>query len=184
MKKIIISGLMASLLINFYSCKKDKPAPVPDEQELITTLKIRVTDSAGFAQTFQYKIVNGYNTGNPNVQIDTLKLPANKRLYADLSVLDESKTPIDDITAEILEKSDEHLFVFQSTPTNLLQVVEGNKDTKGQALNQSFVLNSGNAGSGSFQVHLLHLPTNKNGTTVQSAGGETDLEATFPVFLQ
>lgn len=184
MKKIMLTSLTAILLISLFSCKKDKPAPVPDEQELITTLKMQVTDSAGFNQSFQYKILNGYNSSSPSVQIDTLKLPADKRFYATLSVLNESKSPAEDITAEILAKSEEHLFVFQSDPSALLRVSEGNKDSKGQPLNQRFVLSSGTAAGGTFRIQLLHLPTNKNGSTPQSAGGETDLEAVFPVLIQ
>lgn len=184
MKKVIFASIFAVSVVSFSSCKKDKPAPVPDEQELITTLKIRLNDSAGFDQTFQYKILNGYNTSSPTVQIDTLKIPSGKKYHATLTVLNESKAPTEDITQEILEKSDEHLFVFLSTPSDVLTVSNGNKDSKGAALNQEFTLSSGTANSGTFRISLMHQPTNKNGTTPQSAGGETDLEASFPFLVQ
>lgn len=184
MKKIIFASICATVLISFASCKKDKPAPVPDEQELITTLIIRLNDSAGFDQTFQYKITGGYNTASPTIQIDTVKIPSGKRYHATLMVLNESKSPVEDITTEILEKNEEHLFVFQSSPAELLQVSNGNKDAKGLPLNQEFTLTSDKAGSGTFRITLMHQPTNKNGSTPQSAGGETDLEAGFPVLVQ
>ena len=40
------------------------------------------------------------------------------------------------------------------------------------------------AESGNVVVHLIHEPTNKNGTTRASFGGANDVEINFPVTIQ
>jgi hypothetical protein len=170
------------------SCKKDKDAPVPDEQEVITTVKLNVSNSSGFSRSFVYKIENGFNNTTPgSVQIDTVKLPAGQVYDATLVVLNEKADPAEDITAEIKEKNLEHLFVFASQPATgagSLSVTDGDKDDDGKPLNLHFKLNTGTAGNGRFTVQLMHQPVNKSGTTPETAGGETDLKAVYPVVIQ
>jgi hypothetical protein len=53
MKKIALVSVFSivALSMTMTSCKK-KDDPKPEEQELITTLNLKVTGSAGFARTF------------------------------------------------------------------------------------------------------------------------------------
>ncbi|MGC4058404.1 MAG: hypothetical protein QM743_09865 [Chitinophagaceae bacterium] len=187
MKKNIVIAIACISMLTFAACKKEKSAPTPDEQELITTVKITLSDDAGFNQTFEYKVENGFSSGTSAIEIDTVKLNANKTYSAVLTVLNEKASPVEDITAEIIEKSYEHLFVFASAPASgngSVSVADGNKDSNGKPLNQTFQLTTSTAGKGTFRVTLMHQPTDKNGTTPETAGGETDLDATFPVSLQ
>ncbi len=180
-------SIIAAATLLFAACNKDpKNAPTPDEQELITTLKINVSDSAGFNKSFVYKVENGFGSGG-TIVIDTMKLSPNKSYWASLTVLNEKAIPTEDITTEIIEKSEEHLFVFESKPASgagSISITEGNKDNKGLAFNQSFKINTDAKGNGNFQVILLHAPTDKNGTNQATAGGETDLDASFPVVIE
>jgi hypothetical protein len=188
-KQIIIASLSIALFSTFLSsCKKDNP-PVPDEQELITTVKLQLSNTAtGFSRVFVYKVENGFgNSSSGTVQIDTLRLQPGLTYDAVISVLNEKANPVEDITSEILEKDYEHLFVFASVPASgsgSVNVSGGNKDKDGKPLNQTFKLSTGTAGQGRFDVQLMHLPTDKNGTTPATAGGETDLAASYPVILQ
>lgn len=191
MNNKIIKTAFAALILSatFSACKKDEKAPVPDEQELITTLKIQLSNqSRGFSKTFIYKVENGFTSGTTgSVQIDTIKLEPGLTYDAILSVQNEKASPVEEITNEILEKGDEHLFVFTSNPSSgsgSVAISEGSKDKNGKPLNQTFKLTAGTGGSGKFDIQLMHLPTNKSGTTPESAGGETDLAVSFPVVLQ
>jgi hypothetical protein len=65
-----------------------------------------------------------------------------------------------------------------------VSATNGNKDKNGAPLNQTFTLNTNATGNGKFQVVLLHEPSNKNAIIISAAGGETDLDATFPVLIQ
>jgi hypothetical protein len=178
--------LISSLTITS-SCKKNA-APVPDQQELITTIKIQMVEEfSSFMQTFQYKVENGFGGTAGTISIDTLKLKPNTKYDVVLVVLNEKANPVENITTEILEKDNEHLFVFASNPNSgngSVAVSAGNFDKNGLPLNQSFKLSTSTAGSGTFKITLMHNPTNKNGLSPETAGGETDLDATFPVVLQ
>lgn len=190
MKKhtIKISFLSILLLATTVACNKEKDQPTPDEQELITTLKLQLTEATTTnAQTFVYKVENGFENGTGTIVIDTLKLKANTTYDAVLTVLNEKATPVEDITSEIIEKSDEHLFFFTATPQSgagSIGTSNGNLDSKGAPLNQTFMLKTATVGNGSFQVVLKHQPSDKNATSLTTVGGDTDLDATFPVVLQ
>lgn len=183
--KIGLIALAFSAIIS--SCNKGD-APRPDEQELITTVKIQLAESASsFVQTFTYKVENGFGGSGGTIQIDTMKLKPGTKYDAVITVLNEKKSPAEDITTEIIEKDIEHLFLFASTPATgngSLAVSDGNKDKNGAPFNQTFKLTTGPSGTGKFKIQLMHQPTNKNATTPETSGGETDLEATFPVVLQ
>lgn len=188
--KLIKATMIAlAVMTQFSACKKDENAPIPDEQELITTLKIQLSNSSkGFMKTFVYKVENGFGSGSGGtIQIDTIKLEPGVSYDAIMSVQNEKAIPAEDITNEILEKDDEHLFVFDSTPSSgngSVAVSDGSKDKNGAPLNQTFKLTTGGSGNGKFAIQLMHLPTNKSGTTPAAAGGETDLAVSFPVVIE
>lgn len=190
MKKLTIKSMatMVAFTTLLAACNKKTDPPKPDEQELITTLKIQLLEEfSSFVQTYEYKVENGFGGSGGTIKIDTLKLKPNTKYNAVLTVLNEKANPVEDITAEIIEKGDEHLFLFSSNPiagAGSVFATNGNKDKNAAPLNQTLILNTNAAGTGKFQVVLLHQPTNKNATSINAAGGETDLDATFPVVLQ
>ncbi|MES2478318.1 MAG: hypothetical protein V4561_04485 [Bacteroidota bacterium] len=190
MKKQFIAITILAILFTsiISSCNKKSDPPTPDEQELITTLKIQVIEEfSSFVQTFEYKVENGFGGAGGTVKIDTIKLKPDTKYDAVLTVLNEKATPTEDLTNEIIEESNAHLFLKKSEPASgngSISVGQGNKDKAGNPLNQTFKLTSGTSGKGSFRLVLLHQPTNKNATSVETAGGETDLDAIFPVLIQ
>lgn len=189
MKKIALVSAVSILAISMTmtSCKK-KEDPKPDEQELITTLKLSVSGSGGFAKTFTYKVENGFGgTTSGTVQIDTIKLPATQTYSMTAEVLNEKASPVVNITDEVIAEKDEHLLLYISTPSSgagSLSFSNGSKDSKNLPFNQTITVASGAAGSGKLQVNLIHAPSDKTATTTTGVGGETDVEAIFPVLIQ
>lgn len=179
----------ACFAMAFAACKKDKvETPAPVEQELITTLKLKVTNSDGFDKTFVYKIENGFgSTTQGSITKDDVVLAPNKTYNVEVQLLNEKASPVEDITSEVINENDEHLFLFQSTPVSgngSIATSDGSKDKNGSPFNQTIKFTTGGAGSGSLDVTLKHQPTNKAATTPDGAGGETDVEATFNIKLQ
>lgn len=178
--------LIATLSIIFTACNK-KDVPIPDEQELITTMKLSVTDGGSFSKTFIYKIENGFgSTTQGTVQIDTIALAANTTYSVTAELFNEKADPIENTTDEILQEQDEHLFLYQSTPASgagSIAFSKGSKDHNGLPFNQTITFTTGNAGAGRLQIDLMHQPTNKNGITPDVSGGETDAEAVYPVVV-
>lgn len=187
-KNIAIVTLMAATLA---ACeKKEDPIenPEPVEQELITTMQLVVTNSAGFNQTFTYKVDNGFGSSSQGeVTIDDVKLAPNTEYNVEMKVLNEAEDLAENITEEVIEESHHHLFVFESAPVTgagSIAFMDGNKDDEGEPLNQTLKFMTGDAGNGSLTVTLKHEPTNKAATTADAAGGETDAQAVFPVMIQ
>lgn len=190
----IISVLMVIVLtvVSITSCTKKNDDiitnPTPQEQELITTIRLVVTNSSGFNKSFNYKITNGFGSTTPGTKfIEDIVLDASTTYNVSIMVLDESKTPAEDITKEVKEENKDHLFVLESSPNSgagSISISNGSKDDDGAPLNQTIDFTTGMAGNGSLTVTLKHEPTNKNATTAGAAGGETDAQAIFPVKLQ
>lgn len=175
--------------VSFTSCKKDKVAtPTPVEQELITTVKLVVTDGAGFNKTFVYKVENGFgSTSQGTITKDSVLLTPNKTYNVEVQLLNEKTSPATDETVEVKNENTEHLFMYQSSPASGAGSVafrDGSKDDKGAAFNQAGKLKTDVAGNGTLTITLKHQPTNKAATTPDDAGGETDVEAIFNVKLQ
>jgi hypothetical protein len=147
---------------------------------------MKLTDTAGTATTFTYKVENGFGSTLPGtVQIDTVTLVSGRSYRAELAVLNEKASPAEDLTPEIISESDDHLFFLTISPSSgaggLLTIIDMSTDNQNRLFAQKFGMVAGAAGSGSLTITLLHEPTNKSAGTVAGAGGETDLEATFPV---
>lgn len=183
-KQLTLIGAALLLSTIFTACNKDEVTnPEPVEQELITTVKLVVTGDNNFRDTFMYKVEQ--NGGTPAA--DDIRLEPNKTYLASVLLSDDSKTPAEDITSEVIDESDEHLFLFTSEPTTgagSIGFSNGSKDDKGDQFNQTISFNTGAAGNGSLSVTLKHQPTNKNAATAAEAGGETDVYAPFTVILE
>jgi hypothetical protein len=190
MKKIIFSIItMIAFATFFTACNKDKVVnPEVTEEELITTLKLTVTNSNNVSHSFVYRIQNGFgSTVQGSIQIDTIRLSPNEVYSYSLQVLNEADNASEDVTEEVISEKDEHLFFFTSSPATgagSMAQSDGSTDNAGHPFNQSGKLTTGAAGSGSLTLTLLHEPTDKHGTSTAAAGGDTDAEGTFPVALQ
>lgn len=184
MKKFSALLLAAALLA--VACKKDDNSVTePDhdhdhEAELITTVALTFVgpDEAELISNFKFSDLDGAG-GNVPV-IDTIRLNAGAYYSLDISFLDESKSPAEDITAEVKEEDDEHLICFSSTLSGLSIERMDTDGTYGVGLNSRWTHN-GNAENGSLTLTLKHQPGVKDGTC---APGETDVEVTFPVVYQ
>ncbi len=191
MNKSIIRIAAATLLATtiFSSCKKHDDA-TPVEQELITTIKLTLTNASNASDihTYTYKVENGFNNSTPGTVIaDTLQLTANTAYNTSVQVLNEKASPVENTTDEILEEQTMHLFLYNSVPpagAGSVAFSNGNKDTNGNPFNLTGTLTGGTAGNGTLKLYLMHEPTNKNGTTPDESGGETDVASTFPVHIQ
>ena len=182
---------LAAVLI--VGCKKDDDSPKPsssnppvNEEELITTVKITFVDTAGVEPTVTvfFRDPDG-DGGNAPTQFDTIRLAANSVYNATLEVFDESKNPVEDITEEIEEEADEHLFCYTPSNVNLsivrtdMELDYGVGGTLEVGLASQWTV--GNTSVGTIQVVLKHQPGVKDGTC---APGDTDVELNFVTEIQ
>ena len=185
--RIIFSVIVISSV--FYSCKdKDKdpsnPAPI-NPQELITTVKLTLTDASDSNNTFtvQWKDADGPGALAP--VIDTLLLDTSKTYNAVVSVLDETKSPVDDITKEIKEEAEAHQFFYtlSSNLTGRVSITRTDKDLNNLPVGLELQLSttSGTSAQGTLNVVLSHYD---GVPKTASPSAESDIDITFPVRLK
>jgi hypothetical protein len=160
-------------MISFSGCKKDDPEP-DDENELITTVVLTFSKTGEPDAVFRWKDLSGVKT------IDTIKLKASSVYNLKTTFLDESKSPVEDITEEIEEEEDEHQVFYLSSPAGLITFEYKDIDKKGLPVGLSMGSTTSTPAVGSLRVVLKHAPGIKDGNF---ATGSTDADVTFPVVL-
>jgi hypothetical protein len=186
LKKVSILFLSA-LAFTLTSCEDDDPIAV-NEEEVITTLTATLVPvGGGTTITLQTRDLDG---DGPNAPVITVSGPlaVNKTYNGSLVLLNETESPAENKNEEIEKEDDEHQFFFQVT-NNLATISYNDADGNGNPLGLKFTLvTSGTAGSGNLTITLRHEP-NKSAAGVKdgniaNAGGETDIQAVFPITVQ
>jgi hypothetical protein len=171
---ILLFGITAL----FSQCKDSgDEVKADDENELITSVTLTFREGLGSVTTFSYKDPDG-DGGNAPTKFDTISLKANTDYTLTIAFLDESKTPVEDITAEINEKDFEHLLIYTPSPAALLTYTYGDKDANGFPIGLTGTAKTGATGVGKLKVQLRHQPNAKNGT---AAPGSDDVNLDFNV---
>jgi hypothetical protein len=185
MKTIKIIPILSIVFISILaiSCKKDEETPEPittttppiNEEELITSVLLSFVDTAGVQPSVQFAFRDpDGDGGNAPTQLDTIRLVANTYYNATIQLLNEATTPTEDITLEVQQEDDEHLFCYSPSNTNLAVTRTDSDGTYGVGI--STFWSTGAAATGSTLVSLKHQPGIKDGTC---APGDTDVEVTF-----
>ncbi len=184
LKNIITVLFVTSSLLT--SCSKNDDPTIPNEEELITTLKyILTSDDGGEKVVLCFQDLDGNGGNTPTITKGTLK--SNTTYIGELVLSNEQKTPSEDITSEIKNEGNDHQFFFQTTISNL-KVTYNDQDTNKNPLGLKTTLITKNKGNGTLKITLRHMP-NKLGNGVNNgditnAGGETDIEVTFNITIQ
>ena len=170
--------VIAVLALTFQACNDDDPEP-ENEEELITTFTITLEpESGGAAVVLSFVDLDG-DGGNPPV-ITGGTLQAGETYEAEVELLNESVTPAEDITEEISEEADEHLFCY--TPEGVdVAITRTDSDGTYEIGIESRWITGTTTGSGTVNVVLKHQPGAKDGTC---GPGDTDIEVDFPVEIE
>lgn len=181
--KSLLLLLLAVFVLTNCKDKADDPKP-DDDNELITTVKLTFAKAGTTTpSTFLYQNPTG---GSTPTKFDQIMLDKNSTYTLSIELLDESKSPVVDITEEVEEKSDEHLFVFTPTPgTGLLAVTITDKDANNLPIGLESTVVTGTTATGKLRIQLRHQPPlngvrAKNGTATP---GSDDVNLEFSVML-
>ena len=181
---LIIAFTFASAFI-FIACEKDDPV-IPVEPEVITTLIYTLSPSDGGANIkLSFQDLDGDGGNDPTITGGTLN--ANSTYSGTLDLLNETEIPAESITQEIEEEDEEHQFFFQTNITNLT-FAYNDQDGDGNPVGLSTTLTTAESGTGTITIILRHEPsksaTGVSGGDITNAGGETDIEVSFPIDVQ
>lgn len=170
----------------FYACDDDDPF-IPVEEEVITNLTLVLTpDGGGSTVTLTFSDPDGDGGSAPT--ITTAPLAANTIYTGAITLLNESVTPVEDITSEIAAEQEEHQFFYVISAGTNLMAEYADQDADGNPVGLTSTYTTGDSSTGEMTVILRHEP-NKDATGVKegdstNAGGETDIEVTFPIEIQ
>lgn len=176
----IIAALGLAVLAGFTSCKKDEdlvetPQPTINEPEVITTLTLTFVDDAGVQPNVTATFRDPDGDGGLGFDIfDTIRLQANTVYNCSVTLLNETVTPAEDVTVEIQDEDDEHLFCFTPSGANVTVVRTDSDGALEVGLTSQWTTTA--ASNGTTNVILKHQPGVKDGTC---APGETDIEVDF-----
>jgi len=183
LKYSIILIFAMSLVMS--SCEKEDPE-IPNEEELITTVNYYLTaDNGNSTMTLSFKDLDG--DGGNEAEITGGVLEANTVYSGRIELLNEAETPIENITEEVDEEGTLHQFFFQPTIPDL-SIKYSDVDNNGNPIGIKSELSTGTTANGTLTIILRHEP-NKTASGVANgdignAGGETDIQVTFPIDVQ
>lgn len=183
-------GLWTVLAISLLAgaCKKDEDNPAPtDDNEAITTATLTLTSQTTPVQTLTATVENLNTTAD--VSRAALTLRANTTYTGAVTLLDKTKTPTLDVSAEVKSEANEHLFIYTFTPatgspasmTVTATDIDTNPAPGPYPIGLTTQIRTGAAGTGKLKVVLKHQPNTKNGT---AQPGTTDLDTDFSVTIQ
>lgn len=188
-KQILLLPFLVIALI-FTGCSDDDDTTTPDpvnEQEVITTVEVTLTATDGTDYVLSWEDIDGDGPGL--AVIDGATMPAGT-YSGDIQLFNKTVDPTDDeyvVTVEILEEDLDHQFFFNAGAGLDVSYTYTDMDSAGNPIGQTFDLTA-NASAGDFTIVLLHEP-DKNAAGVPdgdmaNAGGETDIDITFPIEIQ
>ena len=188
LKKTISFSVLIGILV-FGGCKKDEQAispPVPGN-EFMTTVKLRFQNAANPNDTLwaTWKDLTPDDANPPDTSQAIIGIHMNTTYHVTVHFYDETQHPTQDLTQEILDRANYHLYVFFKTGgiANDLTITPTDHDTNNPplpiGLSDDFV--TGNtATTGRLEGVLRHQPNSKNGTF---APGSTDSDTFFSVTI-
>lgn len=167
-----------------------------EEEEVINQVVLTFTPAGGGdAITAAFFDADGEGVGSPT--IDDINLAANTEYNMAITLANTLGAEVEDVTVEIQEEDDEHMFFFGFT-SDIFGSPEGDgnidsrsdplfysdQDENGLPVGLMTSWATGGASSdGIFNVVLKHQPGQKTATSDSSVGG-TDVDITFPINIQ
>jgi hypothetical protein len=191
MKTINTIACVFSFATLFISCSNENDATPVTEEELITTITAVFTpEGGGSVVTLNSRDLDG---DGPNAPVITISGPfaQNTTYNGVVAFTNESVSPAEDITVEIVAEAEDHQIFYQKTGTLNEFVYASNADNfdvNGKPIGLQTVFSTTTAAAGTLTISLIHLP-NKSAVGVANgdptnAGGSTDATAQFSVVVE
>jgi len=178
------------ILLFFLSCKRDRSdvtkPPNGNEQELITTVKVILTNTANSSDVREVMFRDIDGPGGNVPVVGSLSLPAGTIYTGEIILLDETKTPVDSISNDVYDERNDHQFFYIVSGADLsISYQSGDVDDFAVPIGLKPLFSVGNTtGSGTLTVILKHQPGVKpTSGTGDFTKGDTDVEVTFDVSI-
>ncbi|MBD3582237.1 YajG family lipoprotein [Flavobacterium selenitireducens] len=180
-------GMIAMLLASCSSDDNNNGGPV-NEEEVITTVTVQLTPQAGGTSvTLTSRDLDGDGPTAPVITVSD-NLTTNTVYNGTVTLLNEIANPIENITPEVIEEALDHQFFFSGSNGIGTAAYSAPFDSNNNPIGVNFTFTTTNAANGNLTVILRHEPNKtaqgvSNGD-IANAGGETDVQVTFPVVVE
>jgi hypothetical protein len=180
-RQIILPGFIIFMFaLAITACKKETGES--NEEELITTLVVTCTpQGGGAALEFRFEDLDGPG-GNAATQ-DNIVLAANKTYDVNLTLLNETVSPAEDITEEVEEENLAHRFYYEPSAGSNITVSNLKEDDNGMPLGTTSTWTTTAAATGNITITLRHYPGNPPDKQipdpVNSSKSSTDISVNF-----
>jgi hypothetical protein len=185
MQNIKFFIILSIILIGAASCDKKDPV-IPEEPELITTLIYTLTPAGG-GDSIVFSFSDPDGDGGDDPVIVTNPLDSGVVYNGVILLLNESVDPVENISDEVEEEAEEHQFFFMIDQADMTVTYE-DTDENGHPIGLQTLMSTGASSQGHMTIVLRHLPDkNASGVAdgdITNAGGETDIEVTFPMLIK
>ncbi len=190
MKKSIIPFIMGVLAVAmFTACEKDdeEDPVIPNEEELITTLRFNLVPSAGGDTiTWTFTDLDGDGGDAPVIE-NGAALVEGTTYSSHVEFLNETESPAEDITEEVADEALEHQVFYLANGADL-NLSYTDMDTEGNPIGLTTDVIAQSVSSGTLNIILRHEPdkeaTGVSDGDITNAGGESDIEVTFDIAIQ
>jgi hypothetical protein len=179
-----LSGISLLAVLVITSCKKEKTQEEDNDNELITTVELKVTESGtNNSSIFKWEDIDG--PGGEDPVIDNITLQPNKVYSIQVAFIDASQNPPESLTSEVLEESDVHRLYYQPAASTGITVNGLDTDDNGLPLGLNCSWKTTGAGSGNMIITLRHYAEGgkEESDPVSSSKSTTDAEVEFPVII-
>ncbi len=181
--------ILLLVVVLYSSCGNDDDPVIENEEEVITDLVYSlVPTGGGQAVTLSFRDPDGDGGQAPTLTVSD-SLQANQT-YNGTIVLTNASDPSDpeDITTEIRTEALDHQFFYIPGGGLTVTPAYADSDTENNPIGLLTTLQTAGASSGTLRIVLRHQPDkDASGITITDpagAGGETDIEVTFPVSVR
>lgn len=184
---LILCAVLTTMVMQ--GCRKEDdpvgPDPGPGANETITTVRLTLTNTVNAADVRVATWQDVNVDGTPD-SATTLTLQQGQTYTGTVKLIDKTRTPEVDQTAEVEEEADEHQFFYEVTGAAQPRITFTKTDADGNTpplpvgIAYSVAVTTGAAATGSLRVRLCHYDgVPKTATPIT----DTDIDITLPVSI-
>lgn len=182
-KSFLLILITASI---FTSCSKNV-AEEDNDNEVVTTLELHLTERSTSNQlVFAFDDPDGFGSGTVPPVIDVIRLAPGKTYDVEVKLLNKTRNPVEDVTAEIEEEAADHRFYYLPLAGADITISNLSTDGNGVPVGVTGTWTTGAKSTGKMRVVLRHYPNGgkEANDPVDSPKSGTDIDTEFSTVIE